>query len=234
MRIVVTFDNTVAVDGLQEGWGFSCWVETEDGVVLFDTGSHGDTLLANMEMLGLSPKRIQAIALSHFHWDHTGGLLELLEEREGAPVFMHRGFSPRFAKEVARIGGEPCWVENEIELMPNVHITAPVSGVVPESALVVKGDRGLLMITGCAHPGVVRMAEYVKKTFGEAPVAVMGGFHLLDHSETEVRRVMERLYALGVREAGPTHCTGDAAIALFRSQWPGEFLPLGVGREIVF
>ena len=76
------------------------------------------------------------------------------------------------------------------------------------------------------------MVNYVKRSFGKAPYLVMGGFHLLDHSPEEVSAVIAQLRGMGVSMAGPTHCTGEEAIAMFRDRWLEGFLPLGVGREI--
>jgi 7,8-dihydropterin-6-yl-methyl-4-(beta-D-ribofuranosyl)aminobenzene 5'-phosphate synthase len=133
---------------------------------------------------------------------------------------------------VARVGGRPVWVEKDTEVIPNIHITAPVAGVGPESGLVIEGEHGLALITGCANPGIVEMVEYVNRAFGNTPTLVMGGFHLLDHSPEEVRGVMRSLQSLGVRKIGPTHCTGEAAISLFQQEWPEAFFSLGVGRTI--
>jgi len=73
--------------------------ETGDGCVLFDTGHSGTVLLHNMEALGIAPARIDALALSHAHDDHTGGLAAVLSKRPGLPVYAHPDlFRSRFSR----------------------------------------------------------------------------------------------------------------------------------------
>jgi len=79
--------------------GLSFWVETVAGCVLFDTGQSGTVLLHNLEVAGLSPARISALALSHAHRDHTGGLTALLQEVGRVPLYAHPDlFRERFSR----------------------------------------------------------------------------------------------------------------------------------------
>ena len=79
--------------------GLSIWIETSQGSVLYDTGKTAAVFSNNLEQLGLDPGRISAVALSHGHSDHTGGLEYLLSRAEGFPLYAHADiFRPRFAK----------------------------------------------------------------------------------------------------------------------------------------
>jgi len=97
MRVTVLVDN-LACDGLRKEHGLSFLVETGGGAVVFDTGQT-DAWLANMSALGRDPGAIKAIALSHGHYDHTGGLAAL-PPSAGMPCHIHAaGVWPRYARD---------------------------------------------------------------------------------------------------------------------------------------
>ncbi|MBN1937399.1 MAG: MBL fold metallo-hydrolase [Anaerolineae bacterium] len=79
--------------------GLAFLIETQAGRVLFDAGQSGAVLLHNMEALGIDPHTIDALAISHAHYDHTGGLPLLLERtRPGLPLYAHSDlFRERFS-----------------------------------------------------------------------------------------------------------------------------------------
>ena len=88
MKITIVYDNDANAD-LKSGWGFSCLIETESKL-LFDTGDNGKKLIYNMKQLNVEPKDIGKVAISHNHWDHTGGLKEFLKANSKAQVFISK------------------------------------------------------------------------------------------------------------------------------------------------
>ena len=88
------------------------------------------------------------------------------------------------------------------------------------------------MITGCSHPGIVSIVKRAKDKFRRDVYMVIRGLHLLRHSDEEVKSVIRELKALGVKRIGPTHCTGEKAIALFRDAFGKGFIEMGVGRSL--
>ena len=76
MGILTVYDNKSCKHGLKSAWGFACVVDRR---ILFDTGGEGSTLLSNMRALGVDLSKIEALVLSHEHWDHTGGVSAFLE-----------------------------------------------------------------------------------------------------------------------------------------------------------
>ena len=103
-RITVVVDNLVAqVSPLFGEYGLSVWIEHEGFNILYDTGI-GRALLPNLESLGLDPNLLDALVLSHGHYDHTGGLEALLGMRqEPLPVYCHLGvFAPHLADHLGQ------------------------------------------------------------------------------------------------------------------------------------
>lgn len=79
--------------------GLALLIETQSGCVLFDTGQSGTVLLHNLELLGIEPAAINALAISHAHYDHTGGLPALLNQVAGIPLYAHPDlFRERFSR----------------------------------------------------------------------------------------------------------------------------------------
>lgn len=91
-------DNHTTSPDLKGEHGLSFWIESTGGVVLFDTGQTSEALFNNLARLKLPMDRIDAVVLSHAHYDHTGGLAALLEKRPGLPVYAHPElFQPRYS-----------------------------------------------------------------------------------------------------------------------------------------
>ena len=82
-RITVLATNIADYGGLGE-WSFAALFESQQDAVLFDTGFKQDTVLHNVLHLGVDLSRVEKVVLSHFHSDHTGGLLLLREHFRGA------------------------------------------------------------------------------------------------------------------------------------------------------
>ncbi len=230
MKLVIVFDNYSLHPCTQAGWGYACYFPEKQ--LLFDTGSETGTLVRNFQCLGLDPCQIQTIVLSHAHWDHAGGLLGLFEKGDPQEVILHRGFSPRFASEITRLGGRVLFADVPTQVLPGFYTTGPLAGPVPEAALVVEGRKGILLLTGCAHPGVVNVVRFVQKTFQQSPFLVMGGFHLGGYSLKQIRKIAQELQDLGIKEIAPSHCTGDKARGLFAEMFGKGFIRAGVGLKL--
>lgn len=229
--ITVVYDNRSLQEDLAPDWGFACVVDAAGHRLLFDTGAKGELLLANMKMLGIDPTTFEAVVISHNHWDHTGGLesvLPLCSARCYVPV----SAATELGARVEQAGGTSIPVTGRASIWPGVWLTGELGESIKEQSLVLETGSGLVLIAGCAHPGVVNIARRVKQDSGSAPHLVLGGFHLGDASTEGVKRIIEALKALGVAEAGPGHCTGDQAIAQFQQSWPDGFERIGCGRVL--
>ncbi len=188
MKITIVYDNE-AEDGLKPGWGFSCLVEAGKKI-LFDTGADGPTLLANMKKLGINPKSIDAIVLSHSHGDHTGGLTAILQKTGEIDVY-----AP-FPEDLPHF--------HEVKEKEEICSGVLVRSLGIEEYLLIETKKGLLLITGCSHPGLGNMIEDAKQ-FGKV-YGVLGGFHGFGQ--------LDKLEGLGF--IVPCHCTVKKAEILSR------------------
>jgi Metal-dependent hydrolases of the beta-lactamase superfamily II len=232
LRITVLFNNVPFRPGLATGWGFSCLIEGADRTILFDTGSDGLVLLKNMKQLGLSPKDVEAVVLSHIHADHTGGLDEFLAEHAELEVWLPAEFPGSFQSAVAGRGARVRPVHAGGRLFGNAWSSGPLADGIIEQALILDTAKGLVVITGCAHPGIVRIAETAGQLTGKRIHLLIGGFHLGGATRAEIQAIIAQLRALQVEHVAPSHCTGDEAIAQFRQAWGKAFVEGGLGAVI--
>jgi metal-dependent hydrolase (beta-lactamase superfamily II)/pimeloyl-ACP methyl ester carboxylesterase len=234
LRITVLFDNTVADSRLTPAWGFAALIEHGGRTLLFDAGGDPRLLLANADSLGIDLRRVDAVAVSHAHGDHTNGLQGLVQRGVRVPLYA----LPEFASAVRNRFGDAFTVREAApgdELLPGVFTTGTMEdpGVgIPEQSLVIPTDSGLVVITGCAHQGIVAIVRRAMELRGGPVRLVVGGFHLGTKSDAEVRAIIAELRHLGVRSVGATHCTGEEAIAAFAAAYGADFVPVGVGRVL--
>ena len=96
-------------------------------------------------------------------------------------------------------------------------------------------DKGLVVLSGCAHSGIVNTVWHAQEISGiERVWSILGGFHLARAKPDEVQRTIDAIKALKPQLIVPSHCTGFAAIAQFAAQMPDAFLPGVVGATYLF
>ena len=235
MEVKIVFDNEVMNDKFMAGWGFSCLVDKR---ILFDTGEKAEYLFNNMANMDIDVSCIEKVVISHDHWDHTGGLWELLKKRKGIKVYACPGFSAKFKDKVKELQGELRQIDKLAEVGKDIFVTGEISGVykgayMPEQALVIKTEKGITIITGCSHPGIVKIVTKVKEQFpGEEIYLVFGGFHLMEKDKREIRVIADRLKEMGVQKVGPTHCTGYEAQQIFKEKDGDNFISVKAGVEL--
>jgi len=234
VRITYLYDNTVAVEGVKPDWGFACLIEGSGKRVLFDTGTRADVLRHNLAALKIDLAGIQALVFSHDHGDHTMGI-DAVPATAGLPVYVgaHFRLAPAVVSALERIGAKRIPVSQPTLLFPGFNLTGEMlKDGIYEQGLVLDSPDGLIVVLGCAHPGVVAMLRQVSETTKRPIHMVVGGFHLLQTPADQVKQIVADFKALGVKWAGPTHCTGDEAIRLFREGFGDHFIQGGVGTVI--
>ncbi|MFO0952367.1 MAG: MBL fold metallo-hydrolase [Isosphaeraceae bacterium] len=261
VKVVVLSTMLADTKGLGE-WGFAALVEVDGRRILFDTGHKPDTVLKNVQEMGVDLAGVKDVILSHHHTDHTGGLLTLRREAAkadpqalsttyvGAGIFLPRsGEGGRQTNETIDMkapyeagGGKFVEVSRPTELYPGVWLTGPVPRAYPERnwsgrgqvrtakgleednlpediSLVIDTDKGLVVVTGCGHAGVVNTVEYAQKTVRNAPVhALLGGVHLFPADEKTLKWTGEKLRAAGVENFLGAHCTGIETVYDLRTR----------------
>ena len=198
MKITILYDNN-AQPGFKCGWGFSCLVDGNQRI-LFDAGDDGQKLIHNFKKANIDPESVDKIVLSHNHWDHVDGLKGFRKLNSEAEVVRPDAFS------------EPT------EISPGVYSTGVLGALIKEQSLVVKTEKGNIVITGCAHPGletILRAARELGPVHG-----VLGGFHgFSKFAELE-----------GIQLIAPCHCTEHAEQIMQR--YPNQFEQIWAGSVI--
>ncbi len=229
--ITILYDNVPGKRTLETGWGFSCYIEGYEKTILFDTGAQGDILLSNMAKLHIPLASIQVVVLSHIHGDHVGGIWSILKGRR-LVVYVPCSFPEAFKRRIVDAGHQVVQVTTPMRICRGIWTTGERGAGIKEQSLILQSSKGSLLITGCAHPGIVNIVRFTKEHLRREVYMVLGGFHLMGCEEGEIGRIIRELKRLGVRRFAPSHCTGDRALELFRSC--GGFITSGCGARIEF
>jgi len=230
--ITIIYDNNAFDPRLATAWGFSALIEYHDYTLLFDTGGDGRLLMDNMRILGIDPMQIDSVVLSHAHDDHTGGLITLLNTGIKPTVYLLPSFPSVLKHQIEQLT-PVSEVSPGDAIAEGFWTTGELGTAIPEQALVLKTEQGLVVITGCAHPGIVEILEQARAMFSDPIHLVLGGFHLGSKSAAEVIAILSDFRRLGVVQVAPTHCTGELAIARFADEYGDDFIQVGVGSVII-
>lgn len=187
MKFKIVYDN-VALEGYKKDWGFSCLAEGEKNI-LFDTGANADILLDNMKKMGIDVGKIDAVVLSHNHWDHTGGLsaLESVSDIYAPLSFFHK-IKVESNAAIHEVTGPQ-------KLFRGIFTTGEMGISIKEQSLIIETNKGIVVLTGCAHPGLYNIITKARN-FGEI-YAIVGGFH--DFNDTQS--------IANIKLIAPCHCS---------------------------
>jgi 7,8-dihydropterin-6-yl-methyl-4-(beta-D-ribofuranosyl)aminobenzene 5'-phosphate synthase len=218
---------------MTKDWGFSCLIQGMPKTILFDTGASGEILLGNMAAQGFSPQQIDTVVISHDHKDHTGGLASLLDENRNIEVWLPAFFPRAFKDSLAAKGAGLVEVSEFKSICAGVYTTGIIPGWIKEQSLILSSHKGLVLLTGCAHPRIVKIIDLVHFLFDRSIYLVMGGFHLAGFEKGEIQDVIKIFRQAGVQKVGPAHCSGELSHTLFADSYGDDYLKIGVGQEIV-
>jgi 7,8-dihydropterin-6-yl-methyl-4-(beta-D-ribofuranosyl)aminobenzene 5'-phosphate synthase len=234
MQIKILFDSVALDNKFSTGWGVSYLI---DGRILFDTGEKSGALLKNMKNMDVHISDIKVVVISHDHWDHRGGLWGVLKENNRLKVYACPNFSRRFKNRVKSYGAQLIEADKFTQISKGVYTTGEIGGryafkYMPEQALVLKTPKGVVILTGCAHPGIINVIENVKQNIPDSIYLVLGGFHLMGKHKKTINPIVDKFRQLNIKKVAPSHCTGKNATKLFKEKYRDDFIEVKVVQEI--
>lgn len=231
VSLTIVYDNNPYDERLKTAWGFACHIDADGMSILFDTGGDHSILLDNMAKSNIDVREIEIIVLSHIHGDHVGGLFGLLELNSQVKVDLPASFPEDFKRRVEGYGYEVIEVKDALKICNGVATAGELGTAIMEQSLVVATVKGLVIVTGCAHPGVANIVKKAKELTGIGVYLVLGGFHLNGAPENTLLSVIEQFRELEVLKVAPCHCSGDRARALFKEEFGADYMEVGVGAD---
>ena len=264
LRITTLSENNAGMGDFLGEWGLSILLEIENTFILFDSGK-SISAVYNADSLNVDLTKINKIVLSHGHYDHTGGLRNVLRrigkevEIVAHPDIWQAKYSrrkdepdryigiPFQQKELESMGARFNLVKKSVEIAEDVFTTGEVpmvtdfekvdeglfvqedsgwqlDNLLDDQALVIKTEAGLVVISGCAHRGIINTIYHAQKLAGVEKIhTVIGGSHLMGISEERLWQTIGVLREFDIQKMGLCHCTDLPAASLLAQEFGEKF-----------
>lgn len=237
-------------------------------VIMMDAGPSPEAMAHNIKELNLDVDRLDGVLLSHGHYDHVGGLLEVLDRASkqvlvvAHPALFDQKFvynpalqyiGPSYTRLDLEARCAPLLVSNSVTIINGVTTTGEVERVTgfekvegflnvekeilgedlfhDDQGLAVNMDgKGLVVLSGCAHSGIINTIRQAQKVTGVSEVyGVIGGFHLIKAKDERIAATVEELRRFDPKVIRPCHCTGSKAVKQLTAAFGDRCTPLKTG-----
>ncbi len=257
-------------EDLEAEHGLAILIEGDGKKILFDTGQSG-AFIDNAKKLGINLKTLDAVIISHGHYDHSGGFKRLITEiNPSIKLYLGEGFfTPKYSlreKGNYEYTGnafdqdflddhqiETKFIKDEIVyLSENLFVITHFlrdpafentnqtmflkeagkykkDPFLDEIAIGIKSDKGLVLLVGCSHVGIVNILETVIQRTGLPIYAVIGGLHLVKEDDEKINTIVDYLKEKEIKIIGACHCTGKQGQTMLSQQLDETFINYHTG-----
>jgi 7,8-dihydropterin-6-yl-methyl-4-(beta-D-ribofuranosyl)aminobenzene 5'-phosphate synthase len=218
--IHVVYDNLCSKEGFKRGFGFGALIFSHftKEYTLFDVGEKYGILKNNLDKLNVDVFKIKNIIISHSHLDHTGSLSGIIKENEKFSLYTPYSNLRSFKSKFPSININ---AYNEImEIEENMFLSGEFGETIKEQFLFLKKDEKLMLLVGCAHPGLEKFILYAQN-YGNL-YGIIGGFHGFNKLE----------YLKNIKQIVGCHCTKYKNRIM--KEFPGQYVKICVGNSIKF
>jgi 7,8-dihydropterin-6-yl-methyl-4-(beta-D-ribofuranosyl)aminobenzene 5'-phosphate synthase len=247
---------------LKMGWGFAALVEVGGKRILFDTGARPEIFEHNVKTLRVDLKHLDCVVISHRHGDHTLGPKYLKKVNPHVKIYApfdeffgeetNRLYFKRtvttLPTEMRYYGGNPpehvtqgtalpydniIQIKETTEIMPGFFIVPSEAPMGNEIALSIKTTKGLLVITGCGHPGIENILKAATVGDNKHVYFVIGGLHWVRTPENEIQKIVTSLHDnWKIDWVASGHCTGEPGFAALKKTFGDRYLYSGLGTVV--
>ncbi|RLE82474.1 MAG: MBL fold metallo-hydrolase [Thermoprotei archaeon] len=225
LKISVLVDNEPG-RGLFGEWGLSIYAEYGKTKILFDADTNPSVLDYNAGKLEIDLSKLDFAVLSHYHYDHTGGFKLVGEVAPSLTVYV----PPGPGHELEELGLKPVVVEKTVEVFKGVYVIGPLEAWKDfyEIALAIKLEgKGLVLLVGCSHPGVDKIALKAQKDTGNRVYHVIGGFH------GPSKETLDKLAEIATYISA-SHCSGNSAKNYLSRKYSEKYREVRTGTIIEY
>ena len=255
LKISILSDNR-ALEGFKAEHGLSIFIQHNNTNLLFDTGASSQ-FINNAVNLGIDIDSIKTIVLSHGHFDHGDGLEYINNKtlichpecfikryRKSDNLYIGLSMSEEELKKNYKIittdvpykitefmtflGEIPRINDFEAKTTSFIKEDGSEDFVNDDSGIVIKTEKGLIVISGCAHAGICNIMEYAKEVTGIKKIyAVIGGFHL-KAMDRQAQKTIEYFNKEKIQKVYPMHCTYEPVYSAIKEHFNNEKIQTGV------
>lgn len=231
VSLTIIYDNYQTDERLETDWGFACLVEFDGQKILFDAGRNSQLYQKNMNILGINPIEIPTLFISHEHGDHTAGVPWITESNPGINCYLPSAYYAHL-KASGTLPANSLTMKGPGHLYGPFYSTGDNFQAFEEQGLIIKTEKGGILITGCGHPGPLDMIKKAEEVLGIKIYALIGGLHLMNNSPAQLEDLATSLKELGLEQICPTHCTGSKSISVMAKSFGENYIPGGTGTKI--
>jgi len=213
MKIKLIAEGSTKWQRFIKRWGISFLIGEN---VLFDTFGREDIFWRNIKRFKIDISKIKHVIISHEDWDHIAGLESFLKKNPHVTVYICKQSPLKLKEMILSSGATLVEVDKLLEITKNVFTLGQMHavtkrGVLYEQPIGIRTEKGIVVLTGCAHPGLIAILDEVKKHFNESIFLIAGGFHLKNSPQEDIDLIIGALKSAGVQKVVPLHCTGKRA-----------------------